>query len=79
MRDHAFHIGQFVDYTAPRFIGAALGPYEIIRQMPSENGELKYRIRSPNEPHERVAKESDLSVAGVSSKGERGTVRERRP
>jgi hypothetical protein len=60
MPNHAFQIGQFVDYTAPRLTGAASGPYQITRQMPSEDGEFKYRIRSPDEPHERVAIESDL-------------------
>jgi hypothetical protein len=65
MPDHAFHTGQFVDYAAPRLIGAAPGPLQITRQMPSEDGEFKYRIRSPNEPHERDVKESDLKRSGV--------------
>jgi Phage integrase family len=35
-------------------------PYQIIKRMPTEDGEFKYRIKSPREPHERIAKESDL-------------------
>ncbi len=28
--------------------------------LPEIDGELAYRIRNPNEPHERIAKESEL-------------------
>ena len=38
---------------------AARGPYQIIHRMPAEHGEFKYRIKSPNEAHERVANESE--------------------
>jgi hypothetical protein len=36
------------------------GSYEITKQLPERNGEFEYRIRSINEPHERVARESEL-------------------
>jgi hypothetical protein len=53
-----------VDYRpTTRLASAASGPYQIIQRMPTEDGEFKYRIKSPREPHERVAMESDLRSA----------------
>lgn len=61
MTDYAFKIGQMVDYRpTPRLTSAVPGPYQIVQRMPPEDGEFKYRIKSPREPHERVAMESDL-------------------
>ena len=61
----AFKIGQMVYYgPTTRLASAASGPYQIIQRMATEDGEFKYRIKSPRAPHERVAMESDLrSVA----------------
>ena len=62
MPDYAFKIGQMVDYRASTRIGsAARGPYQITQRMPAEDGEYKYRIKSPNEAHERVATETELT------------------
>ena len=58
MSDYAFKIGQVVEYTRPaRFIGAAPGHYEVVQRMPQEGSDYRYRIKSPNEPHVRVANE----------------------
>ena len=35
------------------------GVFEVIKQLPGSN-EPEYRIKSANEPHERVARESEL-------------------
>ena len=40
------------------------GPYEIVRQLPSETADLKYRIKSRDETHERVVSEHELRPAG---------------
>jgi hypothetical protein len=40
---------------------AAGGGYVVIRQLPERDGEFEYRIRSMSEPHERVARESQLA------------------
>ena len=37
--------------------------YEVTKVLPDRNGEREYRIKSANEPHERVARESELSLA----------------
>jgi hypothetical protein len=40
---------------------AASGGYMVTRQLPERHGEFEYRIKSIAEPHERVARESDLA------------------
>ena len=50
MSDYAFKIGQMVDYKAQVRYSAAHGPYQVIQRMPaSEDGEFRYRIKSPQE------------------------------
>jgi hypothetical protein len=39
---------------------AAHGEFKIVRSLPDSGGEIQYRIKSAQEPHERVVKESDL-------------------
>ncbi len=59
--EHRFRIGQKVQLArAYPFQSAAEGQYEVVRQLPDSNGEYQYRIKSVNEPHERVVKESEL-------------------
>ena len=55
-----FFVGQAIEY-AP--IGEkTTGLYKIMRQMPEEEAtELKYRIKSETEAHERNVPESQLS------------------
>jgi hypothetical protein len=63
MSDHRFKIGQKVNYT-PGLIGAAKSDtYTITQLLPPEGDEFQYRIKSAAEPHERVAKESQLDRA----------------
>jgi hypothetical protein len=62
MSQHKYKVGQVVDYQ-PNRMGAPGGSrgFKIIRLLPLEGGELLYRIKSPSESFERVAKEQDLS------------------
>jgi hypothetical protein len=41
----------------------AVGVYKVTQLLAVEDDELQYRIKSANEPHERVAKESQLQLA----------------
>ena len=59
---HQFRSGQFVRLFRSIRSGAVEGDYEIIRPLPDEGGELRYRVKSTREPHERVVKESDLEL-----------------
>ncbi len=63
MAAHKFHVGQAVQFrTKPFYVDAALGVFEVIRQLPERDGEFEYRIRNAAEPHERVVRESELST-----------------
>jgi hypothetical protein len=53
------------------------GPYEILRLMPDEGGEHRYRVREVASPHERVFAENELMRA--SSEPPRPPVAGRRP
>jgi hypothetical protein len=60
---HKFKLGQIVQFSsaAVRFSHAASGPYEITRRLPYAGGEFEYHIKSSEEAHERIAKESQLT------------------
>lgn len=60
--EHKFRAGQKVT-LAPNFAHGSMGggAYVITRQLPERGGEFEYRVKSSTEPHERVARESELS------------------
>ncbi len=62
MTRHKFKVGQVVDYSPNRMsmIASSRG-YEIRRLLPREGVDILYRIKSPSESFERVAREQDLS------------------
>jgi hypothetical protein len=62
--NHKFHIGQSVSYRpASRSQDAPRGAYKITARLPqSDDGQFEYRIKHSGEAHERIAKESELSV-----------------
>jgi hypothetical protein len=62
---HKFRTGQTVRLTPTvRNRSAGAASYKVVRALPAaEDGERCYRIKSPNEPHERVAKESEMAPA----------------
>ena len=61
---HKFNVGQTVRFQLPvgHLRTTAGGLYEVIERL-DRNGELEYRVKSLNEPHERIVKESDLIAA----------------
>jgi hypothetical protein len=62
MPSHKFKIGDLVTSNPAirRFVPD--GVFEVIKQLPGAS-EPEYRVRSANEPHERVALESELIKA----------------
>lgn len=60
MAAHRYKMGQTVTYHAPRRLIAA-SRYTVVKLLPLEDGELKYRIKAATENFERVAKESELT------------------
>jgi hypothetical protein len=60
---HKFQLGDRVRFRHERIVSAVQGPYVVTMQLPERDGEFEYRIRSPDEPHERIARESELRWA----------------
>jgi hypothetical protein len=59
---HKFKIGEMVSLKPAISRNVPGGVFEVIRHLPGTT-EPEYRIKSANEPHERVALESELSKA----------------
>ena len=58
---HKFRVGDNVHIIAGLLgRGDGGGVYQVVRVLPSEGDEQQYRIKSATEPHERVAKQSQL-------------------
>jgi hypothetical protein len=70
MPSRKFKVGDIVAFIPAirRYVPGGAFPYvpggvfEVVKQLPG-NGEREYRIKSANEPHERVARESELTRA----------------
>jgi len=66
---HKFTVGQIVDLAHRTLQPSAPGQYEVRQLMPSPDqdpDDPRYRIKSIAEKHERVALESDLTLAAAS-------------
>jgi hypothetical protein len=62
MKRHKFRIGQDVVFFPGKLAMPALRTtYKFTRQLPPDNGENSYRIKSAGEHCERSAKESQLA------------------
>jgi hypothetical protein len=59
MPTHKFHVGQKVELV-PVHGFLPPGVFEIVALLPQSEGEFQYRIKSLDEPHQRVVKESLL-------------------
>jgi hypothetical protein len=60
---YKFKIGAIVTVRSERNVNAASGVYRVTKQLPDSGGECEYRIKSVREPHERVARRSELTKA----------------
>jgi hypothetical protein len=60
---HKFKVGQTVRFEPNTWHhrNSVPGPYEVKKQLPERDGEFEYQIRSSNEAHERVARESQIT------------------
>ena len=64
---HKFNTGQIVELMPKVVRAAAVGPYEIRFLVPASDTDPRdpfYRIKSVAEKHERIAPESELTLAG---------------
>ena len=60
MPDHKFRVGQIVQLLRSSSRNLPGGVFKITKQLPESAGEYEYRVKSINEPHERVVRESEL-------------------
>jgi hypothetical protein len=61
MAKHRYQIGEKVRLLAGATVHFATAEvYEIVQQLPESDGEHQYKIKSVDEPHLRVARESQL-------------------
>ena len=63
---HKFNVGQIVELEPRHLRSSAPGPYEIRHLIPASDrdpGDPRYRIKNIAEKYERVAPESDLTLA----------------
>jgi hypothetical protein len=60
MLSHKFRIGQRVQLAPAISRNVIGGSYEVTKKLPENRGEFEYWIKSMNEPHERVVRESEL-------------------
>jgi hypothetical protein len=60
---HKFKIGQTMEYTAGFQVKITRQSFRIVQCLPERDGELQYRIKSADEGHERVVRESELRRA----------------
>ena len=64
MNAHKYQVGQNVYFTSgPISRPGASGSYQVLKLLPSDGSDYQYRIKSPAEAFERVAKESQLDRA----------------
>ncbi|MEQ8348190.1 MAG: hypothetical protein RIB84_26970 [Sneathiellaceae bacterium] len=65
MTDQKFRVDQSVYYAPDLRQRPAQGAYRIMRCLPADSAGFQYRIKSPQELHERVVREDQLSPAGT--------------
>lgn len=63
MSAHKFRVGDTVHYATNVYSRGGDGIFKVIQLLPSDGDEQQYRIKSASEPHERVAKQSQLEGA----------------
>lgn len=57
-----FKVGQLVNFNPARStIPASIREYKILRILPHDGGERRYRIKTISEAFERIASERDLT------------------
>jgi hypothetical protein len=66
MPSHKVKVGDIVTVRPAISRNAPGGVFEVIKQLPSTS-EPEYRIKSANERHERVARESELEFRQTKS------------
>ncbi|MGG5810105.1 hypothetical protein [Falsiroseomonas sp. CW058] len=70
MKRHGFSVGQRVELVPGRMDGnMPRGVYTIVRQLPNDAADREYHVRSAQDGHQRVVRESQLRADGRPSVG----------
>lgn len=58
---HSYTVGQRIEFVPGRFSGSAPGgAYTVLRQLPNDAPDREYRVKSVDDGHERVVRESQI-------------------
>ena len=60
---HKFKVGQTVLYTSGVGSSRRRDIFTVMQRLPPEGGDYQYRIKSADEPFDRVVKEGELETA----------------
>jgi hypothetical protein len=63
MPSHKFHVGETVTLIRSTSRNVSGGIYQVTKQLPHNGLEFEYHIKSANEEHQRIARESELTKA----------------
>lgn len=63
MNGTRFNAGQIVRFVPGTHERAYGGLYQIVGKLPEERGESQYRVKSTNDNHERIVRESQINPA----------------
>jgi len=63
MSSHKFQIGESVTLIPSISRNVSAGIYQVTKQLPHNGRDFEYHIKSANERHQRVARESELTKA----------------
>jgi len=69
MNAPGFGVGQIVRFRPGMHERAYGGLYKVIAELPEERGERQYRVKSNDDNHERIVRESQISRAASAVKG----------
>jgi hypothetical protein len=61
MPSHKFHVGESVTLVRSISRNVPGGVYEVTKQLPHNGREFEYHVKSAQEDHQRVARESELT------------------
>ena len=62
VKNHKFAVGDTVYFSQGMGRGAKgeTSSYKVVRHLPAEHNDQQYRVKSTQDGHERVVKESEL-------------------
>lgn len=67
---HLYDVGELVQFTPSAYDNpASRGVFKIVRQLPPEQTDQQYRVRSARDGHERVVRQANLTGWPIGAAG----------